>query len=58
MVLISNIRNTENKNSVLARVQIENVNPAALATYQVPRLMQTVEAPVSSVPSKEESGHD
>ena len=56
MVLISNIRNTENRNSVLARVQIENVNPAALATYQVPKLMQTVETPVSNIPSKEENG--
>lgn len=56
MVLISNIKNTENRNSVLARVQIENVSPAALATYQVPKLMQTVAAPVSNTPSKEESG--
>lgn len=54
MVLISNIRNTENKNSVLARVQIENVNPTALATYQVPRLMQTVEAQVPNAQPREE----
>lgn len=54
MVLISNIRNTENKNSVLARVQIENVNPAALATYQVPRLMQTAEAQVPNAQPREE----
>lgn len=54
MVLISNIRNKENKNSVLARVQIENVNPAALATYQVPKLMQTVEAQVPNAQPREE----
>ena len=55
MVLISNIGNSENRNSVLARAQLENVSPAALATHQVPRLMQTIDTPSGLTQPKEEN---